>query len=70
MDDSKSEIRFLGDMTKLHLEPGDMLVLQLDTRISNEQFDRLNEQMAEIFGKRRVIILDAGMKLGAVTPPR
>jgi hypothetical protein len=64
------EIRFLGDMTKLTREPSDMLVLQLDTHISNEEFDRLNGRMAEIFGKGRVIVLDKGMKLGAVSMPQ
>jgi hypothetical protein len=63
-------IRFVGDMTKLKLEPGDMLVLQLDAHISDEQFECLNSKMAKVFGKGRVVVLDKGMKLGAVNMPQ
>lgn len=61
-----SEITFLGEMEKLHLEPGDVLVLHTDQHISLEQMSNIQEAMAHTFGNRKFVVLDKGWRLGAV----
>lgn len=61
------EIRFLGDLQRLELKPGDMFVLSVDEHISHEMADRLKQTFAEATGGAKVIVLGRGMKLGVVS---
>lgn len=60
------QIRYLGDVQRLELGPTDMLVLSVDDVLKDEQREHLLGQCKQIFGNRKVIILERGMKLGVV----
>lgn len=65
-DMNDTAIRFLGDMTKLTVGPDDLYVIQCDTILTNEQFERITERVSSIFGKGKVVVLDKGMRLGVM----
>lgn len=66
-NDPVDGIRYLGDMQRLELKPGDMFVLSVDEHISQEMAVRLKEQVAQATGCAKVIVLGKGMKLGVVS---
>lgn len=72
MDESdflNHEIRYLGDLARLRLEPGDMLVLSCPQPLSFHQVERLREQMRKFMGDAAPV-LGGGIKLGVVSDPR
>jgi hypothetical protein len=60
------EIRYLGDLQRLALKPGDRLVLRVDHLITAEQSARLREGVSRWAGGATVLVLESGMTLGAV----
>lgn len=64
------EIRYLGDLQRLELKPGDRFVLTVDRPISGEMAAKLGEVWARFVGDDRedlkLLILDSGMKLGVL----
>ena len=60
------EIRFIGDLQRLELKPGDTLVLKANQVLSQEVIHRLKEQMTDRFPDVPFIILDAGLELGVL----
>ncbi len=61
-----SEIRFLGDMQRLEVKQGDVLVLTVDQALSSEMADRLRTMLVDALGPNKVLVLEDGMKIGAV----
>ncbi len=61
------EIRYLGDLQRLSLKPGDKLVLTVKGHISMEMAERLRESVKKHIGDFPVIVLEDGMTLGAVS---
>jgi hypothetical protein len=61
-----SEIRFLGDMQRLEMKPGDVLVLTLEQSISADVAERLRAMVAGSLSGAKVLVLADGIKLGAV----
>lgn len=63
------EPRFLGDMVRLKLEPGDVCVLMVPGRISNETAERMREMWTTAIGEAvTLLVLDSGMRIGVLSP--
>lgn len=62
------EVRFVGDLQRLQLQPGDKLVLSVDAVLPGYVRERLKEQVEQFFGDGiRCLVLERGMELGAVS---
>lgn len=59
------EIRFLGDLQRLDLRPGDRFVLTVPRQLSYEQRARLSTAFREEVGAP-VLVLEEGIKLGVI----
>lgn len=68
--EASGEIRFVGDLQRLELKPGDRFVLTVDRPVSGEMAAKLREAWARFVGDDRedlkLLILGSGMKLGAI----
>lgn len=64
---SEPKIQYLGDLQRLELKPGDMLVLSVDEHLSQEVAVRLSAMIEEATGGTKAIVLGKGMKLGAIS---
>ena len=63
------QVNFLGDVQRMALQPGDVLVLTVDSPLSSEMADRLRATLeSQLPGLQKVIVLERGMKLGLVLP--
>lgn len=60
------EIKFVGDMKRLVLRDGDVLVVSCEGRISDEIAERIKAAFQEKFSGKQVLVLDGGMKVGVV----
>jgi len=65
------EIRYIGELQRLELKPGDRFVLTTDRPISHEQAERIKDVWHQFVGPERheLLILDNGMKLGVISEP-
>lgn len=62
-------VRYLGDVQRLALKPGDIIVITVDGMISSEQASRLKDNvLATIGGGYKVMVLDSRSKLGVLSP--
>lgn len=66
MADAEPEIRYLGDLQRLSLKPGDRLVLTVKGQLSRAATERLSACLKERIPGHEVIVLEEGMTLGAV----
>lgn len=65
------EIRFLGDLQRLEIKPGDRFVLKMPAHISLDTAEKI-QTIWNTFtdGKAgKLLILDGGMELGAISFP-
>lgn len=63
------EIRYLGDVQRLTLKPGDTLVLSCAEPISDETAERLTQYLVAKFGpEQRVLVMGDGLKVGVLSP--
>lgn len=63
-------VRFLGDLQRLEVKPGDRFVLNSERHLSREQCLVLQRIWQEFYGDSeapKLLILDPGMKLGAIS---
>lgn len=65
-EDKGPEIRYLGDLQRLQLSPGDRLVLSTEAHISPEVAARIRHEFDRQLPGVGLIILDGGTKLGVV----
>lgn len=65
---TETELTLKGELVKLTLEAGDVLVITLPDRLSPEQRDRITEQLNNFFPSNRCLVLSSGMKLQVVSP--
>jgi hypothetical protein len=63
------EIRFLGDLQRLDVKPGDTFVLTVDCDISQHEAESIQQLWAKVMGDVRCLVLGKGMKLGAISAP-
>lgn len=61
------DIRYLGDMHKISLEPGDTLVLQCEHVLSEEDHRVMRDYMEAVMPGHKCIVIGKGMKLGIVS---
>jgi hypothetical protein len=62
----ENSIRFLGDVQRLTLLPGDTVVVSVAEQISDETAFRIRQHLAQFFTTNQVIVLGHGMKLGVM----
>lgn len=62
---SNSEIRYLGDVQRLEIKPGDMLVLSIPGSATNETVARIRAEFESCTGYKLIVIFD-GAKLGVI----
>lgn len=61
------EVRFVGEMERLEIGPGDRFVLTTDQPISQKDAARIQTAWATFAGEDvKLLILDQHMKLGAI----
>jgi hypothetical protein len=60
------EIRFVGDMERLVLRPGDRFVLKVDQHYPNSVHEHIQKAWREFAGEPKLLILGPGMTLGAI----
>ena len=66
---TNSKIQFLGKMQKLILNDNDVLVLHANILLTHEQKDNLRVEMQQQFPGVKVLLVQAGLKLGVVAVP-
>lgn len=60
------EIRYLGDMQRLQVSPGDVFVLKAKGRLTIEGVLQIREQWKQVMGDAPLLVLDDAISLGAV----
>jgi hypothetical protein len=65
---SDSEVRFVGDLSRVEVRPNDVFVLHCDQTLTIEMQIRIRAQLSEALGGANVLVLGDGMKLGVVGP--
>lgn len=60
------EIRFVGDMQKVTLKPGDVLVVTCSHPLTDNNAEYLRKYIAESFPGHKCLVLGDGLKLGVV----
>lgn len=69
MNRRKVEVTYTGDLAKLQLKEGDILVLTLAQRMSPEVADAIQNQLLKTLGfKVPVIVVDGGGRIDVVSP--
>jgi hypothetical protein len=62
------QIRYLGDMARLEIKPGDRFVLQANRPLSLEQHQYIKKLWAGAVGEGvPLLIIDGGLKLGVIS---
>jgi hypothetical protein len=59
-------IKFVGEMEKLCLKDGDVLVLHCETILPMKHVEILQDAFAKAFPGHKAIVLNPGMKLGVI----
>jgi hypothetical protein len=58
------QVRWLGDIKRIRVQPGDVFVLSCDRPMSDPQIERIRRQWREVMGETRMLVLHDGMTLG------
>lgn len=65
----EAEIHYLGDVQRLALKPGDIIVFKLRQRADAETFERIRKHMDDMLGgQHKIIILADGLEIGILSP--
>ena len=67
MDVKDTEIRYLGDVQRLHLDPCDVVVITASERINQANAEFMRDTLRGAFGNHRVVVLEKGMKIGVIS---
>jgi hypothetical protein len=66
-DDTR--IKYLGDVQRLALKPGDIIVVSVDAKISAEMAHRMHALVRDVVGKQHeVLIISDGARIGVLSP--
>lgn len=68
-EETQPEIRWLGNMQRLKVEPGDVFVLHCDRRLTLEQGEAIQRWWQPRMPGLKLLVVDAGMKLGVMQVP-
>lgn len=58
------EVRYLGDMQKVSLNPGDIVILQCERELSEEDSWRIKEYLSDVFKDNKCVVISGGFKFG------
>lgn len=62
------EVRFVGDLERLVVSPGDKFVLKAPGHLCEEERKSIIETMRNFLGENAtVLVLEAGMELGVIS---
>lgn len=65
----EAEIRYLGDVQRLALKPGDIVVVKLPGRNGVETCQRVHDHMIRhLGGEHKVIVLSDGVEIEVLAP--
>lgn len=62
------EVRYLGDLQRIEVKPGDLFVLKVPGKISLETAERIREQWERATDGTKLIIIEDGCELGVFGP--
>ena len=62
----QTEVRYLGDVQRLRLYPGDVVVVTSDRRMSHEQLAAIQTYMHERLPNHTVLVLDSTLRIGVL----
>ncbi len=62
----KSRIKYLGDVRRLALHPGDVVVLYLPGHASPESVERVKAAASVLIPDHRIMVLADGIKIGVL----
>ena len=57
---------YLSDVQRLALNPGDIVVLRCNQRITEAIADRLKQQVRSLVGDHEVMVLSEGVDIGVI----
>lgn len=60
------EFRYLGEVQRLTLNPGDVVVISTDERITQELAEAIRKKASLKFPGHEVLVLSAGLRIGVV----
>lgn len=63
---SDQEIRYLGDVQRLSLHPGDVIVLKVTGKVSEEMGRHLKGTMENVMPGHKCLVLESGMEIGLI----
>ena len=61
-----SEIRYLGDVQRLQLEPGDVVVLTCEGVLTSDQLVAIQRYMDQRLLAHTTLVLDSTMRIGVL----
>lgn len=64
---SEPEIKYLGDVQRLELKPGDKVVLTLPYRSTLEVVERIRALLVDKFPDHEILVLEEGTKIGVIS---
>jgi len=59
-------IRFIGDLQRVDVRPGDKFVVRVPFEIDDETATRIKKACEDFFGGAPVLVLSSNMKLGVI----
>ena len=60
------EPRWIGDVQRLQLQPGDVLLISYDAPLSDETCARLKRDVEAYLDGVKVLVIDSGGRVGAI----
>ena len=67
-EQAEPEIRYLSDVQRLRLEPGDVVVLTTEWKLSAVEVQRIAEKIGKVLPGHQVLVIDSGVKIGVMGP--
>lgn len=61
-----TEIRYLGDVQRLQLNLGDVVVIKSERRLLPEQFEALRQYVSSVIPGHEVLLLDAKFEVSVM----
>lgn len=62
----QSQVRYLGNVQRLQLQPGDVVVLTADVVLKNEQLQAIQVFMDRRLPNHTVLVLDKTLRIGVL----
>lgn len=69
-DPADGAVRWLGELARVELKPGDIVVLMTQMRLSDDRMKGIAVRWNEMFPDIKCIVLHEGMRLGVLSPEK